>query len=321
MNSLEDIARQLLQYDELVLLGHAIPDGDCIGSMLGLQLALHSLGKRVEMILADPVPVIYHYLPDWKSIKPPAALKRRSAAAVYLDCSDQCRVDIEVRDALQQAAVTFNIDHHMGNSLFGDYNFVNPQAAATAEIIFELLGYMPVQITADLADCLLAAIIMDTGSFLNSNTTSTTMKIAAQLLELGASVEKARNHLFESKPLQEVLVLQQALQHLSLSQDGRVAWMSLSYAEAQRAGALDYHPEGIINYTRMIAGVEVGLLFREVGPGKIKVGFRSRGSIDVASLAGEFGGGGHRLAAGASFDGSLEEVRDQVLARVKDVFR
>lgn len=320
MNNLEDIARQLMQYDEFVLLGHAIPDGDCIGSMLGLQLALHSLGKRAEMILADSVPPIYHYLPNWESIKPPAALERRRAAAVYLDCSDQCRVDSEVRDALQQAAVTINIDHHQGNSLFGDYNYVNPQAAATAEIIFELLGIMPVQITADVADCLLAGIIMDTGSFLNSNTTSTTMRIAARLLELGASVEKARNHLFESKPLQEVLVLKQALQHLSLSPDGRVAWMCLSYEEAQRAGVLDYHPEGIINYTRMIAGVEVGMLFREVGPGEIKVGFRSRGSIDVASLAREFGGGGHRLAAGASFDGSLDAVQARVLARVKEVF-
>lgn len=321
MNELRDIARQLMEYDELVLLGHDIPDGDCIGSMLGLQLALRSLGKRVEMILADPVPPIYHYLPDWDAIKKPGAVTLPRAAAVFLDCSDQCRVKPAVRAALQEASTIINIDHHPDNSLFGDYNFVSPQAAATAEIVFNLLGLMPVQVTADMADCLLAGIIMDTGRFLNSNTTSATMRIAASLLELGASVEKARNHLFESKPVQEVLILKQALQHLNMSADGRVAWMSLSYEEARKAGAQDYHPEGVVNYARMIAGVEVGMLFREVNPGEVKVGFRSRGSVDVSSLAKEFGGGGHRLAAGASFDGSLAAVQARVVARVKEVLK
>lgn len=319
MNKLEDIASQFMQYDELILMGHAIPDGDCIGSMLGLRLALKSLGKEVKMVLTDPVPPIYYYLQGWEEIKPPGVLKYQKAAAIYLDCSDQSRVKEEVRQALKQALVTINIDHHRDNSLFGDYNYVDPGASATAEIIFSLLKIMPLKITADMADCLLAGIIMDSGSFLNSNTTSTTMRIAASLLEAGASVEKARNNLFESKPLKEVLVLKEALQNLNLSPDGRVAWMSLSYERARKAGALAYHPEGIINYTRMIKGVEVGMLFREIKPGEVKVGFRSRGNIDVANLACEFGGGGHRLAAGASFDGDLEAVQARVVERVKEV--
>lgn len=319
MNRLEEIAGQLLQYDHLVLVGHAIPDGDCIGSILGLQSALQTLGKKVEMILENPVPVIYHYLPDWGGIKPPLPIDRPGFAAVYLDCSDQCRVSDEVREALQKAAVTINIDHHPGNSLFGDYNYVNPEAAATAEIIYELLAIMQIPVSEDVANCLYAGIIMDTGRFLNSNTTSLTMKIASELLKRGASVDLARNNLFESKPLREVLLLKHALKHLSLSEDGRIAWMCLTLDEAEQADARDYHPEGIINYTRMIAGVEVGLLFREVETGRVKVGFRSRGRVDVASLAREFGGGGHRLAAGASFEGSLESVMSQVLARIKDV--
>ncbi len=319
MNSLEDIASQLLQDNELVLVGHAIPDGDCIGSMLGMACALRALGKKVEMILENPVPVIYHYLPHWEDIKEPHKVESSGFTAVWLDCSDQCRVDQSVREALQGAAKVINIDHHLGNSLFGDYNFVDTEAAASAEIVYRLLKKMSLAITAEVANCLYVGIIMDTGRFLNSNTTSLTMEIAADLLRSGASVELARNHLFESKPLQEVMLLRFALQHLHLSENGQVAWMCISLAEAQQADALDYHPEGIINYARMISGVEVGLLFREVAPGQVKVGFRSRGRIDVASLARGLGGGGHRLAAGASINGSLEEAVAQVLAVVKDV--
>lgn len=319
MNQLEDIASQLLQQQDLVLVGHAIPDGDCIGSMLGLACALRALGKRVEMMLENPVPVIYHYLPSWNDIKAPQKMERGGFAAVWLDCSDQYRVDQVVREALVGAQLVINIDHHPGNSLFGDYNFVDTQAAACAEIIYRLLNIMAVPITADIANCLYAGLIMDTGRFLNSNTTSLTMQIGAELLKSGASVEMARNNLFESKPLKEVVLLKYALQHLGLSEDGKVAWMCLSLDEAVQADACDYHPEGIINYTRMISGVEVGLLFREVAPGQVKVGFRSRGRVDVASLAREFGGGGHRLAAGASLKGSLEEAAARILARVKDV--
>lgn len=319
MNQLEEIATQLLEHHDLILVGHAIPDGDCIGSMLGLCSALRSLGKRVEMILENPVPVIYHYLPQWEDIKRPQPVERSGFAAVWLDCSDQCRVDAAVRDSLQAAALVINIDHHPGNSLFGDYNFVDPEAAACAEIIYRLLPLMGLPVSTQVADCLYAGLVMDSGSFLNSNTTSLTMRIAADLLDKGASVELARHHLFESKPLQEVLLLKYALQHLSLSEDGKAAWMCLSLQEVRQADALDYHPEGIINYTRMIGGVEVGLLFREVAPGQIKVGFRSRGRVDVAQIAREFGGGGHRLASGAGFQGSLEEVTAVVLARVKEV--
>ena len=319
MNQLQEIAAQLLKHNYLILTGHAIPDGDCIGSMLGLHCALQNLGKKVEMILEDPVPAIYHYLPHWEDIRPPVISERHGFAAVYLDCSDQCRVSEEVRLVLQNAAVTINIDHHRDNSRFGDYYYVNPEAAATAEIIYELLHIMQIPIGQDVANCLYAGIIMDTGRFMNSNTTSLTMKVASELLQKGASVDLARNNLFESKPLAEVLLLKHALGHLTLSEDGKIAAMWLTLEEVKQAGAMDYHPEGIINYARMIAGVEVGLLFREVGIDQVKVGFRSRGRVDVASLAREFGGGGHRLAAGASFTGSLESVIALVLDRVKDV--
>lgn len=320
MNDLEEIAVQLRIKDDYILVGHAIPDGDCVGSMLGMFQALQHMGKRVVMVLEDPVPVIYHYLPHWPLIQCPGSLPFEPQTAIFLDCSDQCRVAESVRSLTASVPTVINIDHHPGNSMFGDYNYVDPQAAATAEIIYELIERIPVILSAEIADCLYAGLIMDTGSFLNSNTTSSTMRIAAMLLDSGASVEQARNNLFESKPLQEVMLLAQALNHLTLTSHGRIAWMSLTYDEVLKADALHYHPEGVINYTRMIQGVEIGLLFREVEPGQVKIGFRSRGTVDVASLAREFGGGGHKLAAGASLEGSLEMVKSTILARLEDEF-
>jgi len=319
MNSIKEIGEQLLGRDEYIVVGHAIPDGDCIGSVLGLCLGLQSLGKKAQMLLEDPVPPIYVYLTGVNNIMGPDKFTGSPGNVIYLDCSDKYRVGEKMEELLADSSFVINIDHHPTNDLFGDYNYVEPRAGATAEIIYKLLKYLDVEITPEIADPLYAGIIKDTGSFLNSNTTSETMRITADLLDKGADVNKARINLIESKPREEVLLLRQAIQHIDFSEDGKIAWMMLSYKEVKDIGALDIHPEGIINYTRMIKGVEVGLLFRETSPGYVKVGFRSRGRVDVSSLAAALGGGGHRQAAGAEQEGSLEDVKERVLGVVRDV--
>jgi phosphoesterase RecJ-like protein len=319
MNSLEEIAELLLNLDNYTIVSHIIPDGDCVGSMLGLYLSLKKSGKQVIMTLSDPVPEKYYYLPQWDKIKKPSELDFLSENVIFLDCADKERAGEEFLALLSNTATIINIDHHLQCNLYGNYNYVKPQASATGEIIFSLLQNMKMEISKDIADCLYAAIVMDTGSFMNSNTTSDTMRITASLLDAGANVDQARIRLFESKPRKEVLMLGKALQHIGFSDDGKIAWLSLSYDEAKGLNALDFHPEGIINYTRMINGVQVGILFRETEPGVIKIGFRSKGDIDVAKIAAKYNGGGHRQAAGASQEGTLEEVQWQVINTVKDV--
>ena len=319
MNSMEEIARQLLKSDDYLILGHTIPDGDCIGSLLGLYWGLTDSGKQVTMVLADSAPDRYDYLSGWEMIKKPSELKVIPPHIIFLDCADRERAGEEIAARIDDQACIYNIDHHLQRELYGDYNYVDPGAAATGEIIFALLQAMQVPIRAEIADCLYAAVIMDTGGFLNSNTTSATMRIAASLLDLGADVDRARICLFESKPRLEVMLLGLALKHIEFSDDGRIAWMSLPYEEVKAIGALDFHPEGIINYTRMIVGVEVGLLFRETEPGVIKIGFRTKGKIDVAAIAALYDGGGHRQAAGARQQGDLEDVKQRVINTVKDV--
>lgn len=319
MNSITEIAEQLHNSDNYIIIGHAIPDGDCIGSMLGLYWGLKASGKKARLFLEGTIPDIYHYLDGWEEIRPVDELVPGRENIILVDCADRERIGDIMLQRIEGRPIFVNIDHHLQEKPYASYNYVDPTAAAAGEIIFDLLPAMEVDITPQIADCLYAAIIMDTGRFMNSNTTPTTMQVAAQLLALGADIDRARINLFESKSRLEILLLGQALKHIDFSEDGRIAWMTLSYEEVKSIDALDFHPEGIINYTRMIAGVEIGLLFREIEPGVVKIGFRSKGSTNVAAIAQAFNGGGHRQAAGARQEGGLEEVRNRVIKKVKDV--
>lgn len=319
MKDLQLIADAMKKEEHLVLVGHAVPDGDCIGSLLGLFLGLRELGKIVEVYLADEVPPQYNYLNGVDQIQMPEGSLATGTTVIFVDCGDEERVGDPCLSFLAERGTTFNLDHHRGNPQFGTYNYVDIEAAATAEIVYELLQAMQVSITADIAQALYAGIIMDTGNFLNGNTTSKSLRIAADLVDAGVNIDHSRISLFESKSRFEVVLLAKALDNLEISQDGTLAWISLPYDEVAEIGALDLFPETLINYTRMIDGVEVGMLFREIKPGTVKVGFRSKGKVDVASLAMHFGGGGHLQAAGARQSGSLPEVIERVLEVVKDV--
>jgi phosphoesterase RecJ-like protein len=319
MNTLTEIAAIIKKNPAWVLVGHVIPDGDCIGSLLGLYWGLRSLGKRVVLGLEDPVPPIYCYLPGSDSLASLSAVRDLPPAVIFLDCSDAERVGETALNQLTNRVITVNIDHHATNPSFGDYNYIDSQAAATAELVYYLLQELGVEITPSMAECLYAGLVMDSGRFMYSSTRPETLEVAAELLRSGVDLERTRIELFESKPREEVLLLRQALHDLQWDESGRIAWMTLSYADVAQIGALNLHPEGIINYTRSIAGVEVGLLIREISPGVCKIGFRSKSQIDVASIAARLGGGGHRQAAGARLEGSLDEVTQQVVQMVREV--
>lgn len=318
-NSSEIIAGQLLTRDNFLLLGHIIPDGDCVGSMAALQLGLEAKGKKAEVMLQDQVPDIYKFLPVTARFRHEWPRGIHIQNIIFLDCSDINRIGERISCDLNSSAATFNIDHHATNDYFADYNWVEPKAAATAELIFALLKAMQVKINAEMATALFSGLVMDTGKFMYSSTTDKTMITAAHLLQAGADINQVRINLFESKTWEEILLLRLALNNISISDDERIAWISLPYKEIQAIGALDIHPENIINYTREIKDVEVGILFREINPGLIKIGFRARGNIDAAQIAAKLGGGGHQQAAGATYEGSLAQAENMVIKLVKDV--
>ncbi len=319
MNSVEQIAREIENRDDFILVSHTMPDGDSIGSLLGMYQILSSMGKKVQMVLQDPVPAIYNYLQGSDRVLTPAQICGAIENVIFLDCADEERAGQDVMEVLQGRSYTINIDHHRSNNLFGDMNHIQPEAAAAAELVYKLAKILEVKIEPALANALYAGIIQDTGSFQHSNTTPETFRIAADLLECGVQLETTKIQLFESRSRADICLLGCALNSIQFSSDGKIAWMTITYRDAEKLGAINIHPEGIINHTLMVKGVEVGLLFRETAPGQMKIGFRSKGAVDVASIADLFGGGGHRQAAGARMDAGMEECQSKILEAVRDV--
>ncbi|MFZ5639983.1 MAG: DHH family phosphoesterase [Bacillota bacterium] len=314
MNDLNAIAKVIKQVRNVVICGHAMPDGDSIGSTVAMGLLIKMLDKNVTVISPDPVPRAYGFLPGVKDVMGLKEFPEACDLAVILDCTDLNRTGDELAHRLQKVPTIINIDHHVSNHRFGHYNFVEPAAAAAGELVYALAGELGLDLTPDVAMNLYTAVAMDTGSFRYDNTTAETHKIAARLIGTGINVARINENLFENKELITLRLLGRALSGMQVSPCGRVAWISVPYSLMEEMGARDEHADGIVNYPKTAEGVEIGLLFREIEPGRIKVGFRSKETADVNKLAAIFGGGGHPRAAGCMINGDLAEVEAEVIA-------
>ncbi len=317
-HSLQEIAAEILKRDGFTLIGHMIPDGDCIGSLLGLYMALQNAGKQCNILLRDTIPANYTFLSGSDCIRQIEALDTVYQNLIFLDCSDAERSGQEVLDCIHgKPQFIINIDHHKTNEQFGDMNYVE-DCAATGEILAELIPELKQPITPEIANALYTAIIMDTGNFQYSSTTSKTFRTAANLLECGADLGLIRISMFESRDMRELQLLAITLSHMQLTSDQQIAWMYLTLEEARSIHAEDFHPEGMINNLRSIAGIEVAVYFREMENNLVKMAFRSKNTTDVSQIAGFFGGGGHHQAAGANFAGTLSEAIATVIPYIKE---
>jgi len=238
---------------------------------------------------------------------------------VALDCSVPKRLG-SFRKFLEKDLVIINIDHHVSSESFGHYNYLDPGAAATGEIMTDLIDIMGMGINQDVATCLYVAMVTDTGSFQYENTSSGTLKKAARLMETGIQTSTINIRLHEEKPIQNIQIMRVALENLEISPCGRVVWSVVEREMLDRFSAKDEHTDGLINFLRTIKGVEVALLFREIDRGKYKVGFRSKGEVDVNQLASKFGGGGHIRASGCILTGNLQKITQSVVGEaIKEV--
>ncbi|HHU85690.1 MAG TPA: bifunctional oligoribonuclease/PAP phosphatase NrnA [Peptococcaceae bacterium] len=313
MNKLVEIGEAIKRSNRVLLCGHVIPDGDCLGSVLALGLTLERLGKKVIMGGPDPIPEIYHFLPGLDRFIVGEPPEYEYDTFIVLDCSIPERLGQGYQEFLNKDLVLINIDHHEGSQPFGDYQYTDPKAAAVGEIILDLLDVMKVQITIEAAVNLYTAIITDTGSFRYENTTPGTHRRVALLLEMGVPATDINIHLYEEKPVAALKILGAALDTLTASTCGKVCWMTITREILHKAGALDEHTEGLVNYARSIKGVEVGLLFHEISKDLYKISFRSKNSVDVNKLAAPFGGGGHTRAAGCVLQGDLKIIQEQII--------
>ncbi len=307
----------------VVMACHVNPDGDALGSMLGLALALSPLGKSLTLLSQDGVPDIYGFLPGSIQVQTDTPIPAFDLAIV-LDSGDLSRVGNRVLPLIARARRIIDIDHHVLAGAFGDIRILDPGAASTSEIVYGLVRAMGLPLSPEAATCLFTGVITDTGSFRFQNVTPNTFRVAAALLEAGAPPAHVSENVFENRTYAATLLLGRALSSLSQAAQGRLVWAHITAQDFAALGATDEDTEGVVNYVRGVRGADVGVLFREMAPvggeaAKIRVSLRARETVNVAEIAQRFGGGGHRMAAGCTLSLPLAEAERMVVAAVQAV--
>jgi phosphoesterase RecJ-like protein len=311
MDDLAQVLQEIQQRRRFLVTSHARPDGDAIGSTLALAHILRKMGKSAEIVLGDPVPLLYHPLPGSEDIVRSTQVNGDYDAVIILECDSVQRTRLH---GLENQFL-INIDHHASSRPFANINWIDPSAVATAELIFRLAQVAQVKITPEIATCLYTAVLTDTGSFCYAPTNACTFELAKFLVEHGADPGKIAQSVYFSSPMSKMCLLGAALSRLE--RDGEIAWMSVTRHDMERFGALDEDCEGLVNYALSIAGIEVAIFFREVAQERIRVSIRSKGAVNVADIAQKFGGGGHECAGGFSTEGPVEEAARRVLAELR----
>jgi phosphoesterase RecJ-like protein len=319
MRNLRKIAEAIRAGQTFLISSHTNPEGDAIGSVLALSLGLKSLGKEVQVLNQDPVPEMLMFLPGVEDVTHQVIASRRFDVSFALDCGDPERLG-NALPGIKQADKIINIDHHTGNSHFGDLNLIDPAASSTAEIIYDLLRAIPIEFTKPIAENIYTGILTDTGSFRYSNTSVKAFRIAQSCLVAGVDPRELAQKIYETQPLARLRLLRLALGTLEVTAEGRIGSMTVSRKMIEESGASVDLTEDFINYPRSLKGIEVAVLFREISSEEYRVSFRSRGRVNVAEIAREFRGGGHPNAAGCTVAGSLASAKARVLAALRAVF-
>lgn len=319
--TLEVLARVLEEPGSTLIVGHEDPDPDSIGSVLAARWALRQIrpGEPIEAASPDPPPPSCHFLPGADQVLTPeeAAARGPWRTLWVVDCEPN-RIG-GLKPLLSTAQRLVNVDHHATNTRPSGHpsetRLVDPSAAATGLLIYRLIRYWALPLDLEVATHLYTAVAGDTGAFRYANTTAEALEVAREAVRTGVRPETVAHHLYERRPLAELQLLGRALATLERSDDGRVAWMAIpnGWIAGQAADAFD----GFVNYPRMVEGVEVALLFREVEPGTVRVSLRSQSWVDVSQIASTFGGGGHARAAGCTLKLPLDEAVKRVRGAVE----
>jgi phosphoesterase RecJ-like protein len=318
--ALERVAGEIRGRERFLLTAHEGPDGDALGSLLGMHRLLTALGKDSVMFLAAkefPLPVEYRFLPLEEVFhEPPADMPDRTV--VFLDCGNIDRMPVDF--LADGGNFRINIDHHHDNTRFGDVDLVEVDASCTAEIVYELAVLLGVELTAEMASALYVGIVTDTGKFMYENSNARTHRIAAELIEAGVEIDETYRRLYEHVPIEKLRLLSQALEGIQRHCHGALVLAYVTAADYEASGAGEEMTEGIIDHLRSVEGSRVAALVRDLGDrGRAarKVSLRaSGGEVDVSTIARKRGGGGHKRAAGFSTDLEIGELVPWLCAEV-----
>jgi phosphoesterase RecJ-like protein len=304
--------------DDFLIVSHIQPDGDAISSTVIVGWLLNKLGKKFTMLNEGQVPSRLRFLWNSADIQSFTDTKetRHYRHVICVDCADYARMG-KTTEWFTSDAELLNIDHHPTNNGFGHVNLLKFQAAATAEILFELLDELTLPLDKEVATAIYTGLLTDTGGFRYSNTSPLVMAMASRLLAAGVNGPELAEHLLERMTMGQLHITQRGLSRLSFSANHQIGWLWVTSEDLEETGATNEDLEGLVNYPRNIEGVEVGMLFKQNGQDSVKVSLRSAGRVNVAAVAQHFGGGGHVRAAGCRLTDPLPDVINHVIAEVQ----
>lgn len=313
--TLDDILVEMNKAQKIVIMAHETPDGDAIGSMLSMYLALKKLGKEADVIIKE-FPRTFSFLPGADKVKTNSDTEKYDLA-ISLDCADLKR--LVGREYFEKAKKTIVIDHHSTNTMYGDLNFVNPVSPACCEILAGMFEYFDISIDANLGSCILTGIITDTGGFKYASVTSETFEFTAELLRKGVNVSDIYQRVLETRTKANFELLRRATNRLEFLEDGKIVFTYINKKDEEEVNAEIGDHEGIVENGRSIEGVKVSVFIREKEENVYKVSMRTgnNSNINVSDICYIFGGGGHPRAAGAVVTGTVEQVKEKLVKEIK----
>ncbi|HEY3706195.1 MAG TPA: bifunctional oligoribonuclease/PAP phosphatase NrnA, partial [Terracidiphilus sp.] len=297
--------------ERFLVCSHSRPDGDAVGSMLTMGMLLERLGKRADLVASDRVPGIYRSLPGAEAIRFAMHVHGPYDAVIMLECDGLDRTKLRGLGSFY----IVNIDHHSTGRNFGHLNWIDRGAASVGELVHRLVQASGMALTREMATCLYVTILTDTGGFCYGGTRASTFALAERLVEAGADPIRIAQEVYFSTATSKLLLLGAALSNLK--REGRLAWLWVTQQDMLRTCAAEEDCEGIVNYAVSISGVEAAAFLRELPEGRIRVSLRSKGRVDVSSIAERLGGGGHESAAGVSLDGPLARALEEILGELR----
>lgn len=310
-----EIARKILSSHHIAITSHLRPDGDSIYTSLALAEMLELLGKKVQVVIHDPLPFPFYEFPETSRIKIGQIDPEGVDLVILLECVDVARsgqIGIEHLPKI-------NIDHHYSNSPYADLNWIDPEASAVGEMVFELIEPLGLKITPKIAEYLYSAIFSDTGSFQFSNTTARTLRTCYLLAEAGASPNAISEKLLNNNTAAKIRLIGRVLTRLTLNASGNLAFLAMFRRDLEEVGLKEVDVEDITTFARSIKGVEMVVFFKEIEPGVFRVSLRSRGKANSALVAESFGGGGHLHAAGFTVHGEFEEIYREIPRKIEEI--
>lgn len=316
--TLYEIAEQLKVLDDFVICGHVNPDGDCLGSQLGLYFALRNLGKRATCVLArnEPIEVGLQFLPGSDALIPASLYTEKPQVFIGVDVPTTERIG-DAAALHDRASVRFTVDHHAVESCMAEFNYIDPDASATCLLIWELSGYLGSR-SREVAHCCLTGLITDTGRFAYQNTDAASFNGAAEMMEWGADPTEVNREFFQSRSLASIELEKLTLEHMEFYEDNQFVLSYLSQEDFAQCGAVKADAEPLIDTLRSIRGIKVALILRENDRNTIRGSLRAKDDeTDVSAVARQFDGGGHKAAAGFTFHGTLEEARVAALNAIQ----